>query len=198
MNIDDPIYLAALHKMESLFAEAKKISGVDASSMTLATVDEQNRPSVRTINLKHFDPQGFVFYTNQYSRKGEHLAKNPHAAMCFYWAELQTQITIEGEVHKLDEANTENYWNKRSRENQIAAWASKQSQRLHDRKQLIQQLDDLKNQFRDQAVPRPDSWLGYRLQATRIEFWKYGWQRISERDCYETTNGQWENFMLYP
>ena len=189
-----------LKRFEHLLAEAHhyRNSDCDPTAMTLATVDAQGCPSLRTVLLKQADTRGFVFFTNSRSRKGRQLDNNPNAALCFYWHCLNQQVEAAGTVEVIPASESDEYWKTRERDKQIAAWASNQSEPLENRDLLMQQIAHYKNKFEGERIPRPPHWYGYRLIPTRIEFWKAGWHRLHERICYQKTAGSWETVLLNP
>ncbi|MDH3713205.1 MAG: pyridoxal 5'-phosphate synthase [Gammaproteobacteria bacterium] len=191
-----PLPSDVLDEIRNRFREADK--HLDAGAMTLATADSDGRPSVRTMTIRVFDEQGFVFLSSNISRKGLDLAVNPAAALCAYWPPLKLQITINGSVVQLDQAHADRLWSNRSRENHLAAWASQQSQELVSSELLVERLEALKHQYRGTHIPRPDTWQAYRLVPDRIEFWSVGWQRLHERICHFRENDVWQSVRLQP
>ena len=166
--------------------------------MSLATVDADGRPSVRTVLLKAFDARGFVFYTNKLSRKGRALAADPRAALCFLWQPLMEQVLVEGTVSGVSVAESDAYWDSRIRISQIGAWASQQSGEMADKDELKRRFAELEQKFADKPVPRPPHWAGYRLKPDVIEFWSSRPGRLHERERYSQTDGDWKHAWLYP
>lgn len=191
-------YTEALDRFRHLFDEAQKTGVREPAAMTLATTNSDGRPSVRTMVIRKFDERGFVFFTNSHSRKGQHLKDNPQAALCFFCQPLWEQVTIEGTIEVIDDAEADQWWASRPRDNQFAAWASDQSAPLESRELLERRLEKCHDQFVNGRVPRPPHWLGYRLVPTRIEFWKTGWRRLHERVCYENGADGWQRILLNP
>src|SRR5690606_22988560 len=140
------------------------------NAMTLATADASGRVTARIVLLKGFDDQAPVFYTSYASDKGTQLAANPSAAVCFYWSHLERQIRIEGRVEKVDPALSDRYFHSRPRGSQLGALASQQSAVVESRQALEARVAELDALYRDQEIPRPESWGGYRLRASRYEF----------------------------
>lgn len=194
----DELFSEALEHFTHLFLEARKTGLAEPAVATLATVDDDGRPTVRTITINRFDEHGFVFFTSRRSRKGAHLAKRPEAAVCFYWQPLNEQVTLEGRVEQVSEDDAVNWWISRSRDHQFAAWASEQSARLDSRDTLQNRLARCREQFIDGRVPKSPHWCGYRLRPERIEFWHGGWRHLHERVCYELTSSGWDRFLLNP
>ncbi|MEN8108862.1 MAG: pyridoxamine 5'-phosphate oxidase [Pseudomonadota bacterium] len=195
---DDVIYREALSQFRELLEAAQRTDLREPTAMTLATADRDGRPSVRTMLLKGVDERGFVFFTNSISRKGDELQDNPRAALCFFWQPLMRQVRIEGRVKQVGAAGSDEYWTTRSRDSQLGAWASNQSQILDTHQTLEQRVSEFHDRFLDQPVPRPSHWLGYRVIPERIEFWRSGWHRLHERILYERQGDSWKRCLLYP
>lgn len=194
---NDICFKEALARCRTLFDQAEKLPRKDPLAMSLATVDAVGRPSVRMVLLRGFDERGFVFYTNSESRKGQQLASNPQAGICFYWEELREQLRVEGVVEKVGDIESDAYWETRSRLSQLAAKASKQSAVLSDRQLFEDEVQQLGRKFPD-AVPRPDLWYGFRVVPDRIEFWVGREGRMHERTLYERGVAHWTQTVLYP
>lgn len=194
MATTDPIKL-----FDQWFTEAGKSEPNDPNAVALATADAEGRPSVRMVLLKGHGPDGFVFYTNQESRKAGELAGNPHAALLFHWKSLRRQIRIEGRVSPVDDEMADAYFASRGRDSQLGAWASDQSRPLASRKGFETRFEDMKVRFEGQDVPRPAYWGGYRLIPSRIEFWQDREHRLHERRLFSAiVGGQWTERLLYP
>ena len=194
LDLDDPIELFKLW-----MDDAKKSEPNDPNAVSLAT-SNNNFPSVRMVLLKDFSQNGFIFYTNLNSQKGNELKENPKAAMCFHWKSLLRQIRINGVVTQVADDVADKYYNSRSYESRIGAWASKQSKELTSRDQLIDSIKEYKDKYNDENnVPRPSHWSGWILSPQSIEFWLDGDGRIHERLKYiEDRNGQWIKSLLSP
>lgn len=189
---------AMLARFEEGFERAKSAQIPEPNAMTLATVDDQGRPSARTMLLKGADVDGFVFYTNLESRKGRQLAGNPNVSLVFFWRELAEQVKVDGIAVPVTAQEADAYFASRPRGSQIGAWASLQSQPLESRETFDQRIADIEARYQDQEVPRPPHWSGFRVQPRRVEFW-YGRQyRLHERVRYELIDGQWQESLLYP
>ncbi len=171
---------------------------IDPNAMTLATVDDQGRPSARTVLLKGADERGFIFFTNHASRKGRELAGNPHAALVFYWKDLERQVCVSGTVGRIPEDEAERYFHSRPRGSQIGAWASKQSVPIPNREFLEARWKEIEARFPEQ-VPLPVFWGGYVLRPERIEFWQGGASRLHDRFQYtRQPDGSWKIERLSP
>ena len=195
LDLDDPFKL-----FESWYEEAKKNEINDPNALALGTATKQGVPSVRMVLLKGYDKNGFVFYTNLNSQKGNEIKENPNATMCFHWKSLLRQIRIVGTLSQVEDEVADNYFNSRAYESRIGAWASKQSSELVNREELIKSLEKFKNKYQDQSnVPRPNHWSGWNLKPTSIEFWLDGDNRIHERLKYKlTANNDWTKSLLSP
>jgi len=170
----------------------------DINAMTLATVDEAGRPSTRTVLLKTLDERGFIFFTNYDSRKGRELTGNPHAALTFFWPELERQVCVAGTVTKLPVAESETYFKSRPRGSQIAAWASTQSEVVTDRATLETKWRALEQKFPGD-VPLPPNWGGFILRPERVEFWQGRPSRLHDRFSYlRQPDGSWKIERLSP
>jgi pyridoxamine 5'-phosphate oxidase len=168
-------------------------------AMTLATCPPAGRPSARIVYLRGFDLRGFAFYTNYNSRKGEELAENPFASLCFYWKELERQVRIEGKVERVSAEESDAYFNGRPLNNQLGAWASSQSGVLESADVLARRVEECRQRFANGVVPRPSHWGGYRLVPDRIEFWQGRPSRLHDRFVYVLDPaGQWSRDRLNP
>lgn len=186
-------------QFQTWFDQALSAQLLEPNAMILATVTAQGKPSARVVLLKHFDQQGFVFYTNYHSRKGQELTQNPWAALVFWWADLERQVRIEGWVEQVSEQESDAYFYSRPWGSRLGAWASEQSQVVRDRRVLEQRLVELEQQYQDQEVPRPPHWGGYRLVPTAIEFWQGRPNRLHDRLCYHhLEGGNWQIERLSP
>ena len=171
----------------------------DPTAMTVATVGEDGQPSQRIVLLKHFDKDGFVFYTNYGSRKADELTDNPRISLHFPWHSIDRQVKICGKASKIPTAESLKYFVSRPRDSQLAAIASHQSHVLSSRTLLLNQFESLKQKFQAGEIPLPDFWGGYRVEASEIEFWQGGANRLHDRFRYsKTTSGDWDIDRLAP
>lgn len=168
----------------------------EANAMTLGTVNEHNEPEARTVLLKEFSEQGFVFFTNYTSQKGRSLAQNPNACLLFFWPALQRQVRINGVTSKLSAERSAQYFQSRPTGSQIGAWASPQSQPV-TRQDLEERLKHYQDLYEDK-VPTPDFWGGYNLAPSRIEFWQGRPSRMHDRLRYVLNEDSWQIVRLAP
>ena len=172
----------------------------DPNALALATSSKNGVPSVRMVLLKDFSKNGFVFYTNLNSQKGNEIKENPFVSMCFHWKSLLRQVRINGKVSQVENSVADEYYNSRAYESRIGAWASKQSSVLTNRQQLVNSIQEFKEKFNDKdKVPRPEHWSGWNLKPDSLEFWLDGDNRIHERLKFILDhNGKWEKVLLSP
>ena len=188
-----------LRQFAAWFDQALAAAVPEPNALTLATVGPDGRPSARVVLLKAFDAAGFTFHTNYDGRKGRELVANPHAAMVFFWPELERQVRIEGAVERLSEAESDAYFAGRPRGSQLGAWASRQSEPIADRDTLERRLAEWTRTYEGKEVPRPPFWGGLRLRPDAIEFWQGRPNRLHDRLLYrKTAGGQWEIVRLAP
>jgi len=163
----------------------------EPNAMVLATVSAEGFPRARTVLLKDFDQDGFTFYSNRTSRKGQDLAACPRATVLFPWYPLQRQVTVEGTVAMLTQEQSEPYYHSRPRGSQLSAWASRQSTVLEAREQLDERAAELERRWPPgTAVPMPDFWRGYLITPVVIEFWQAGRYRLHDRLRYRREDGE--------
>ena len=188
----------AIVQFQRWFEEACKHIDVEPNAMTLATVDREGAPAVRTVLLKFFDQEGFVFFTNLESRKAEHIDGNRRVALLFWWPELERQIEINGVAERISSAEAAKYFMTRPRGSQLGAWVSHQSQVLTSRKALEMKLDEMKRKFLNREVPLPSFWGGYRVVPSSIELWQGQPNRLHDRFKYARDGSGWRVVRLAP
>ncbi|MCI5064192.1 pyridoxamine 5'-phosphate oxidase [bacterium] len=166
----------------------------------LSTVDGEGSPDARIVLLKSFDDDGFVFYTNLESEKGNQLAEQPRGAMTFFWEKLQRQVRIRGMIASVSDEESDAYFATRPRPSQIGAWASLQSTELETREELEQRYREFSQKFRGKKVPRPPYWGGFRLSPSQFEFWELRRSRLHDRFRYDSgsSSGEWKITQRYP
>jgi pyridoxamine 5'-phosphate oxidase len=187
---------------ETLFAawlEAAVAAEInDPNAMSLATVGEDGIPNIRIVLLKGFDQDGFSFFTNYESRKGQELLNQPRAGLCFHWKSLRRQVRATGTVERVSAAASDAYFATRPRRSQIGAWASIQSSPLADRAEFEKRLAEFNARYPD-TVPRPPHWGGFVLRPKTIEFWQELEFRLHDRVLFKRdADGSWYGERLYP
>jgi len=185
-------------QFEHWFEEACQEVEMEPNAMTLATVDGAGAPAVRTVLLKFFDRNGFVFYTNLESRKAIHIDANPEVALLFWWPQQERQIEINGVAERISNVETAKYFMTRPRGSQLGAWVSQQSHVLTSRKALEMKLEEMKRKFANREVPLPSFWGGYRVVPSAIEFWQGQADRLHDRFQYMREGERWRIQRLAP
>ena len=185
---------------EVWYAEAKESEPNDPNAMALATASEDGLPSVRMVLLKGHGPDGFVFYTNAESRKGEQIRANMRAALLFHWKSLRRQIRIEGPLEEVSSAEADAYFHSRPRVSQIGSAASDQSRALPYRQVYLDRVTALEERYPEGDIPRPPHWTGFRLSPRRIEFWQDRQYRLHDRRLFvrDAAEEAWSDTLLYP
>jgi len=195
IDTDDPVNL-----FKNWFNEAIKSEPSDPNAFSLATSDSRGFPSVRIVLLKDYSKNGFTFYTNLNSQKSLSIKENPKGEMCFYWKSLSRQIRVNGFISEVSDKQADSYFNTRDYGSRIGAWASRQSEVLNSRKELLDSIEKYNKKFNnDKKIPRPNYWSGWTLLPTGMEFWMKGENRIHQRLKYlKNNNGEWNKFLLNP
>jgi pyridoxamine 5'-phosphate oxidase len=182
----------------SWLGEIRGLMPTDATSMTLATADATGMPSARIVLLKHFDAEGFCWYSDYRSHKGQDLAENPQAELMFYWPLLERQVRICGVVERLPDASAQSYFAERPLGSRLSAAVSQQSALVDSRATLEQRVEALHAQYPDGQVPKPEQWGGYRLQPLAFEFWQGRESRLHDRMRYRLQDNAWIIERLQP
>lgn len=188
----------AILQFEKWFKEAVDAHVNEPNAMTVATADSSGKPAARILLLRNFNENGFVFYTNYNSRKGDELLKNPQCALLFFWPELERQVRIEGVIEKQTSSESDIYFNTRPRGSKLGAWSSPQSKVIANREELDKSYDELSKKFPSEEVPRPDFWGGYVLKPNTIEFWQGRPSRMHDRILYTKIDKGWKIERLAP
>jgi pyridoxamine 5'-phosphate oxidase len=183
---------------EQWLAEARASELNDPEAMAIATADARGRPSVRMVLLRHIGPDGFGFFTNLDSRKGQELAANPFGALAIHWKSLRRQVRAEGSVRQVSDAEADAYFASRSRDSRIGSWASDQSRPLDSRETFERRIAEVHARFEGQDVPRPPRWSGFLLIPDAIEFWSDRPHRLHERRLFTRDGDAWTEGLLYP
>lgn len=171
---------------------------LEPNAMTVATATADGKPSARVLLLKEVNGEGFVFFTNYQSRKGEELMANPYAALVFDWHTLQRQVRVEGEVEKLSPEASDDYFNSRPEGARVGAWVSPQSKVVQGREELNRLQEEQEKRFREEPVYRPPHWGGFLVRPTAVEFWQGRPSRLHDRVVYHKTEGGWAKQRLAP
>lgn len=191
----DPDPLVQFHKW---FDDARRAELPEPNAMTLATATPAGVPSARMVLLKAADERGFTFFTDYRSRKGQELEANPHAALVFFWGELERQVRITGTVSRVSREETEAYFRTRPRESRLGAWTSHQSTVLAGRETLEARLREVAARHPGDEVPTPPHWGGYLLKPDALEFWQGRESRLHDRVRYQREAGSWRIERLSP
>jgi pyridoxamine 5'-phosphate oxidase len=194
----DDLHPDPINQFATWFQQATDLQVYEPNAMTLATVDPDGQPYQRTVLLKYFDPNGFVFFTNYSSRKSQQIDQNPHVCALFPWITLERQVILQGRAEKISTLESLKYFSSRPRESQIGAWVSNQSEVITSRKVLLQKLDEIRSKFTHGEIPLPSFWGGYRIVPQTIEFWQGGPARLHDRFLYRKSADTWNIERLSP
>lgn len=181
------------------YEAAQRTEIPNANAMTLATATADGIPSVRTVLLKGYDDHGLVFFTNYESQKGRELSENPYASVAFYWREFDRQIRVSGRVERVSQDESFEYFQTRYRGSRIGAWASRQSEVIDSREELLDRVREIESRFPDDDIPLPPHWGGFRLIPDTFEFWESRESRLHDRFRYtRADDGTWQIQRLQP
>ncbi len=192
---DNPMAL-----FQKWFAELEALEGVEEpNAMTVATMGLDGFPKSRVVLLKKFDEQGFVFFSNYRSEKGKAIAKDPHLCLSFFWPQLERQVIIKGLAEKLPPPQSDTYFQSRPEGSQLGALASDQSSVIPSREYLENKLSELKENYKDKEIERPDYWGGYLVRPASLEFWQGRPNRLHDRIRYILQeDSDWKRERLAP
>ena len=192
--VEDPI-----EQFRSWFDEATKSEVVEPNAMIIATVNDKNIPSARTVLLKEIDSDGFLFYTNYTSDKAKDISNNSNVSLVFLWKEIERQVRITGVAEKIGTGRSEQYFHKRPKGSQIGAWVSPQSSIIKDRSILEERQIEIESKYQNEdKLPLPDFWGGYIVKPTAIEFWQGRPSRLHDRLRYNLVDSKWKIERLAP
>jgi len=197
LNRDD-LDADPFHQFNKWFEQAQQAELTEPNAMSIATVSPSGAPSVRTVLLKLFDDNGFIFFTNYNSQKAQEIASNAHVALLFAWLGLERQVRISGVAKKISKKESFAYFTTRPKGSQLGAWISPQSQVIESREFLKSKLAEMKSKFAHGKIPIPNAWGGYRVVPTRFEFWQGRSSRLHDRFVYDLKDGQWPIHRLAP
>lgn len=198
LDIND-VQANPLAQFTTWFEEALQSGVPEPNAMTLSTVSAEGQASGRIVLLKGLESGAFQFFTNYNSRKGQAIASNAKVGLTFFWQALERQVCIEGIAQKLEDSQSEAYFQSRPFESRLGAWTSPQSEKIESRQVLEQRFAELLQKYEGKEVPRPEHWGGYAVVPTRIEFWQGRASRLHDRIAYQkTTAGNWEIARLAP
>jgi pyridoxamine 5'-phosphate oxidase len=187
-----------LDQFDKWFKEAVNAHVDEPAAMQLATADSEGRPSCRTVLLRAYSKEGFLFLTNYGSRKAAELDRNPCMCVLFYWKEIERQVIIQGEAVRAPKEASEKAFASRPRNRQLGAWASRQSRPLDSRAALEKEFARLEKAYEGQPVPCPPFWGGYLIRPSRYEFWQGRESRLHDRFEYMLSDDAWKIQRLYP
>jgi len=187
-----------LKQFEQWFKQAVDSDYPDANAMSLSTVSADGKPSSRTVLLKGLDDEGFTFFSNYNSAKGQDIASNNQVALLFPWLQFERQVRICGTLQKLTPEASAEYFLSRPLSSQLGAWASDQSKRIASRQGLVDQFNEATERFKDTSPTTPEHWGGYKVTPESIEFWQGRESRLHDRFEYRLMGGNWELNRLQP
>ncbi len=185
-------------QFELWFKQAQEAQIIEPNAMSIATASAEGEITIRTVFLKSFDTNGFIFFTNYGSKKAQQIAENSNVALLFPWLKLERQVKIIGTAEKISAAESFKYFATRPRGSQIGAWCSKQSSVISSRSVLLNKFEEIKQKYKDGQIPLPSFWGGFRVIPKKIEFWQGKTNRLHDRFLYTNINNSWKIERLSP
>lgn len=188
--LEKDVHKNPLLQFKKWLDEAIEAKLAEPTAMNFCTVSDEGKPSARIVLLKGVSDAGLSFYTNYHSKKGQELQNNPHAAITFFWAELERQVRIEGKVKRVENKTSEEYFHSRPKGSQIGAYISPQSEEI-SREKLQELQEEAEKKFVNKEVPKPEHWGGYELEPDYFEFWQGRPSRLHDRIVFEKKANNW-------
>ena len=182
----------------SWFEKIEDLEHVEPNAAILSTSTKKGKPSSRTVLIKEYSDNGFVFYTNYKSKKAQEIENNPYGSLIFYWHDFEKQVRIQGKIRKVSRSKSEKYFHSRPRLSQISVLASYQSKSLENRNELENKVKELEKKYEGKEIPLPDFWGGYLLEHRNVEFWQGRRDRLHDRFVYTKHGRIWQTERLAP
>jgi len=195
---EDQVSRNPIDQFSTWFNEALNAKVVEPNAMSLATASTDGQADARIVLLKDINSEGFVFFTNYNSKKGQDISENAKVALLFFWPELERQVRVLGKVDKISTIESEEYFHSRPRGSQLGALASHQSERIKDRTVIETEQERLQKKYNGTEIPLPDYWGGYRVIPHRVEFWQGRANRLHDRIVYKKAESNWDIFRISP
>ena len=187
-----------IEQFKTWLEDAIKSETLEPTAMSLATVSDSGQPSLRTVLLKGITENGFIFYTNYESRKGNEINENSKVSLCFLWKELERQVTIRGNAERTSQETSKQYFSSRPKGHQISAWASTQSAEIPNRQWMIDREEKIISRFASEEIPYPEFWGGFNVVPKEVEFWQGRENRFHDRFLYKIVDENWMKLRLSP
>ena len=187
-----------IEQFKTWLEDAINSETLEPTAMSLATVSDSGQPSLRTVLLKGITENGFIFYTNYESRKGNEINENSKVSLCFLWKELERQVTIRGNAERTSQETSKQYFSSRPKGHQISAWASTQSAEIPNRQWMIDREEKIISRFASEEIPYPEFWGGFNVVPKEVEFWQGRENRFHDRVLYKIVDENWMKLRLSP
>ena len=180
------------------FEKIEDLENIEPNAAILSTSTKKGKPSSRTVLIKEYSDNGFIFYTNYRSKKAQEIENNPYGSLIFYWHDYERQVRIQGKIRKVSRSKSEKYFHSRPRLSQISVLSSYQSKRLENRNELENKVKELEKKYEGKEIPLPDFWGGYLLEHRNVEFWQGRRDRLHDRFVYTKHGRIWQTERLAP